>query len=260
MTVNEHVLEVSALQCAYAQHVVLRGVELNIRRGEWFTLLGPNGSGKSTLLQAVAGIVRPRSGSLRVCGHSIVDERICALHRLGFACAPDKLPGLLTGHQCLQIYAAAKGLTSADAVLTLADALKLSPWLDTCVDTWSLGTRQKLCVLLALLGKPSLIVLDEAFNGLDPSSALALKRHLRARVDGGDTSVLLATHSLDIVTNFSDRAGLLLDGVIARMWDREALNAMQSGRAPALEIQLAAAAEGDGSGIPRDFRFRPRDL
>jgi len=93
------------------------------------------------------------------------------------------LPGLLTGRQCLEVYAAAKGLAAIDAdVLELAEAFTFTGMLDRFVAAYSLGTKQKLAVLLALLGDPVLVVLDEAFNGLDPASALVLKRHRRARV------------------------------------------------------------------------------
>ena len=73
----------------------------------------------------------------------------------------------------------------------------------------SYGTRQKLGVLLALLGAPALVVLDETFNGLDPASGLLLKRHLRDRVDAGRCGVVLATHALDIAEHWADRVALL---------------------------------------------------
>ena len=93
--------------------------------------------------------------------------------------------------------------------------MKFTPYLDDFVDTLSLGTRQKLSILLALIGDPALVVLDEAFNGLDPASALVVKRHLRARLHQG-AALLLATHALDIVEHHADRAGVLIDGRLRR--------------------------------------------
>ncbi|MFL6577465.1 MAG: AAA family ATPase, partial [Povalibacter sp.] len=112
--------------------------------------------------------------------------------------------------------------------------------IDRCVDTYSLGTRQKLCVLLALIGQPRLIVLDEAFNGLDPGSSLILKRHLRERIERDRCSVLLATHSLDIVEHYADRAALLIDGQIARVWDSAELHQLRSAGGNALEESVSA--------------------
>jgi ABC-2 type transport system ATP-binding protein len=130
---------------------------------------------------------------------------------------------------------------SAD-VLQLAERFQYMPMLDRFVDAYSLGTRQKLAVLLALLGDPELVVLDEAFNGLDPASALALKHFLRDRVSQGMCSVLLATHALDIVERYADRAALLLNGGIAREWRKEELAALRTKSEEGFEAALAAVA------------------
>jgi ABC-2 type transport system ATP-binding protein len=224
-------LDIRDVQARYGKHEVLRGVTLQLRIGQWFCLLGPNGVGKSTLLHCVAGRLAPSAGEIVVCGHSVLTHAVDAKRKLGFGCAPEQLPGLLTGRQCLEVYAGAKELDSIDPdVIELCDALKFSVYLDKFVDTYSLGTRQKLCVLLALLGEPALIVLDEAFNGLDPGSALVVKRHLQQRLAANRCGVLLATHSLDIVEHYADKAALLLDGRIVREWtDSEIAAAREEG-------------------------------
>jgi ABC-2 type transport system ATP-binding protein len=150
---------------------------------------------------------------------------------------------LLTGRQCLEVYAHARELERVDPdVLALATELGLTRYLDQFVDTYSLGTRQKLCILLALLGRPALIVLDEAFNGLDPASALVVKRNLQQRLAAGGCAVVLATHSLDIVEHYASRAALLLDGRVAREWSGADIRAMREQGANAFEDALAAAA------------------
>jgi ABC-2 type transport system ATP-binding protein len=238
-------LQVRSLHAGYGKLVVLSGVDLEISRGEWLALLGPNASGKTTLLHCIAGMLLPSAGSISICGRSLRQDAIGAKRLLGFGCAPERLPDLLTGRQCLEVYAAAKSLAAIDAeVLELADAFAFTGMLDRFVASYSLGTRQKLAVLLALLGEPALVVLDEAFNGLDPASALVLKRHLRARVSAGRCGVLLATHALDVVERYSDRAVLLLDGRIAREWSREQLSALRAMPGEGLEAALAAASSG----------------
>jgi ABC-2 type transport system ATP-binding protein len=142
------------------------------------------------------------------------------------------------------VYASAKELSGIDRdVIELCEALRLPRHLDEFVDTYSLGTRQKLCILLALLGEPSLVVLDEAFNGLDPASALVVKRHLQRRLADQRCGLLLATHSLDIVEHYADKAALLLDGRIAREWSEAEIAAMRRDGADTLEEILAAASE-----------------
>jgi ABC-2 type transport system ATP-binding protein len=244
-TKSSVVLEVRGLHAGYGKRVVLSGVDLDIARGEWLALLGPNASGKTTLLHCIAGMLIPSAGGISICGHSLRQEAMTAKRQLGFGCAPERLPDILTGRQCLEVYAAAKGLAAIDAdVLALAADFACADTLDGFVGSYSLGTRQKLAVLLALLGEPSLVVLDEAFNGLDPASALVLKQHLRARVCAGRCAVLLATHGLDVVERYSDRAVLLLEGRIARQWDADALAALRAMPGEGLEAALAAAAAG----------------
>ena len=237
-----NVLDLENVHARYGEHEVLRGVSLQVARGQWFCLLGPNGVGKSTLLHCIAGRLQPSTGEVRIAGHS---ASAAARHRLGYACSPDQLPELLTGRQCLEVYAMAKQLSAVDdEVLALAEDLRFTPFMDGFVDSYSLGTRQKLCVLLALLGDPDLIVLDEAFNGLDPRSALKLKQHLRARLLTGRCGLLLATHSLDIVEHYADTAALMIDGVIAKRWSENEIERLRSGEDErGLESALAEASD-----------------
>lgn len=236
-------LNVQHLHAGYHKHAVLTDVHLAVAPGEWLALLGPNASGKSTLLHCVVGTMAPSSGEVSIYGHSIRTDAMDAKRVLGYACAPERLPPLLTGRQCLEVYAAAKGLEAiGEDVLALAERFNYLSMLDRFVGAYSLGTRQKLAVLLALLGSPRLIVLDEAFNGLDPASSLALKHYLRQRVSSGACSVLLATHALDIVERYADRAALLLDGRIAHEWRKDELAVMREKSEEGFEAALAAVA------------------
>lgn len=237
------VLRMVGVTAGYGSGPVVQAVSLEIPLGEWAALLGPNGSGKSTLLYCIAGMLRPSAGTIELCGCSLARQAPAAKRSLGFGCAPERLPGLLTGRQCLEIYAAAKGVREIDReVLDLAESFQLARLLDQFVDTYSLGTRQKLAVLLGLIGQPRLIVLDEAFNGLDPASARTLKQHLRSRVDARRASVLLATHALDLVERYADRAALLLSGRIAKVWGRLEIATLRESEG-GLEAAMAAAVE-----------------
>jgi ABC-2 type transport system ATP-binding protein len=237
-------LQVSGVCAGYRAGDILKDTHLQIEAGEWVALVGPNGSGKTTLLRCIVGALPLSRGDIRIAGH-VLSESVEAKRRLGYACAPDQLPELLTGKQCLEVYAAAKGLRHIESeVLSLAADLRLLDHLGAFVETYSLGMRQKLAVLLALLGDPDLIVLDEIFNGLDPASALHMKRYLRRRVQERRSSVLLATHSLDIVDRYCDRAVLLIGGRIIRQWSEVELRNI--GGSENLEVALASAAEAEG--------------
>jgi len=234
-------LDVRDLRAGYGARVVIEDIALTLGGGEWFVLMGPNGCGKSTLLDCIVGRLRPAAGEIRIDGCPLGTDPAAAKHRLGYAGAPERLPPLLTARQCMEVHAGAKGLSTIHpALFTLAEELQFLPYLESFVDTLSLGTRQKLAILLALIGEPRLIVLDEAFNGLDPASALVLKRHLRKLLDQEGVAVLLATHALDIVEHHATRAGLLIDGRLRRTWSRAEIQAALAPGA-GFEAELSAA-------------------
>jgi ABC-2 type transport system ATP-binding protein len=235
-------LQISNLHVAYGDTHVLGGVDLEIGRGEFVALIGPNGAGKTTLLRAIAGTVALAAGAVGVAGHDLAKSPREAKSALGLAIDPPGLPALLTGRECLALFAGARGLPGIPpATLALGGILALGPMLDRRIASYSLGMRQKLGIMLGLIGEPPLLLLDEPFNGLDPRSALAFKSHLAALIARGDTSVLLATHSLDIAERHASRVILLMDGHIRRSWDAARLDAMRERPDGSLERAMAEA-------------------
>lgn len=216
-------LEVHDLQLTYGARPVLRGVDLVLHAGELAGLVGPNGSGKSSLMRAIAGTQPIIRGRIHIAGIDLRQDPLRARQALGFAVEPERLPALLTPRQCIELVAQLRGQQAQlGRSWALSEALGLSAWLDQPVHACSLGTRQKLSIVQAMIGTPALIVLDEVLNGLDPLAAYALKQELRCRADTG-AAVLLATHGLEVADRFLDRAALLLDGRIAADWDAVAL-------------------------------------
>ncbi len=169
---NGPILEIRELRAGYGQRTVLENISMTLAPGEWFVLLGPNGCGKSTLLDCVASRLVPSGGRDLDRWTFAAPGSFRSQTAAGVWLRARCIAGALTARQCLEVHAAAKGVSAiGDDLLVLAEELRFTPYLEAFVDTLSLGTRQKLAVLLALVGDPLLIVLDEAFNGLDPASA-----------------------------------------------------------------------------------------
>ena len=235
-------LQTQRLQVAFGDDVVLRGIDLRIVQGEWVALIGPNGSGKTTLLRALVGMAALSTGTVSIGGHDLAAEPREAKGAVGFAIDPERLPELLTGRECLALFAGARGLPEVPrSTVSLAGALALTPVLDRRVANYSLGMRQKLGILLGLLGEPPLLLLDEPFNGLDPRSALVFKQHLDTLVARGGASVLVATHSLDIAERHASRVVLLIEGRVRHTWDATELAAMREPPERSLEQAMAEA-------------------
>ncbi len=247
---NPCLLTIDDLHLAYGTTSVMRGVSLSLAAGELVGLVGPNGSGKSSLMRAIAGLQPFQRGRLLIDGIAIDREPVGARQRLGYAIDPSTLPARLSGRQCIGLIAdLRRDQASLQASDSLADALGLGAWLDRPVGTYSLGTRQKLAVVIALFGEPSLLVLDEVLNGLDPLAAFALKQELQQRARRG-VAVLLATHGLEVAERFLDRAVLLLDGRIAADWDAGALASFRTDPQGGLEHAVAERLRAHADGRP----------
>lgn len=240
--ITSPILQVEHLHFAHGKQGVLVDVGLTLAAGDFVALIGPNGSGKTTLLRCLAGILAPSAGRILVCGHDLATDPQAAKRALGFAVDPGHLPPLLTGRECVRLFASTRALTEIpEATLSLCDALALTPMLDRRVGNYSLGMRQKLGILLGLIDQPPLLLLDEPINGLDPISAYALKRQLQLLTGERGTAVLLATHALDIAERFATRAMLLMDGRIARQWSSVELDGIRSDPDQSLEQSMLQA-------------------
>lgn len=237
------ILDARGLQLALGGQAVLRGLDLALRPGTFTGLVGPNGSGKSTLLRCLAGILAPASGRVLVGGHDLAVAPVQGKSLLGYAPEPALLPDVLRGCDCLELFARARGLPAIpEATLALAERLQFGRWRDREIGTYSLGTRQKLSVLLGLLGEPPLLLLDESLNGLDPVSALRLKQHLGRLAREQGCAVLLATHGVEIAEHHLDAVLLLDEGRISACWQRTDLDALRA--APGgLEQAIVASLE-----------------
>jgi ABC-2 type transport system ATP-binding protein len=191
-----------------------------LQRGELLGLIGANGSGKSTLLRCVAGLLRPDSGDVLVDGRSVLSSPAQVRGRLGYAVDPSLLPAALTGWQCLELFAGARGLRKVPREsVAFAEELRLAGMLYAEVARYSLGMRQKLALCLALLGEPPLLLLDESLNGLDPLGVHAAKQELTERVAQKKCAVVLATHMLDSTQACMSRVALLDQGRLLHEWD-----------------------------------------
>jgi heme exporter protein A len=205
----------AGLTRAFAGMPVLAGVDLTVAAAELVVLLGPNGAGKTTLLRVLAGLLRPSGGRLELFGEDVTRGAGTARHRLGYAghesaCYPD-----LTGRENLEFYAELFGVADAGArVAELLAWAGLEPSARRLVRTYSRGMQQRLALARALLHRPTLLLLDEPFSGLDPDGTDALAARL-AMLRAEGVAILLATHDLERAAPLATRMAILRAGRIA---------------------------------------------
>jgi heme exporter protein A len=198
----------------YGTERALAGVSLELSRGTMCALLGHNGAGKTTLLGVVSTLVRPnsgnvtyRSGETKLAGEAVRRE-------IGLLAHASLCYGELTAVENLELVAGLYGVTDSvgEAVTAALDQVGLEPRArDRAARTYSRGMLQRLALARALLTKPSLLLLDEPFTGLDRNGALALGERLGGlKADG--TIVVVVTHDLEAIAGRTDHVAILKRG------------------------------------------------
>ncbi|MEP6591396.1 MAG: ABC transporter ATP-binding protein [Gemmatimonadota bacterium] len=192
----------------YGRYQVLDGLDATIGRGRITALLGANGVGKTTFLKLVLELIRPDRGTICVDGH-LLDGTPDYRARIGYMPQIARFPAQMTGRGLLNLLTEARE-APGEPDLTLLDLLDVGHAFDQQVGTLSGGTRQKVNAVLTFAFGPELLVLDEPTAGLDPASARALKKRIRAEREAGHT-VLMTSHVLADLEELADDA-LHLDG------------------------------------------------
>ena len=203
------------LRKKFGSNLVLDGIDLDVRRGEAVALLGANGAGKTTLLRVVATLVRPTRGSIRVAGADCAREPEVARRQLGFLGDGSWLYDDLTALENLKFWATLGGLAPQASALRAALAtVELERWADERVRPFSAGMKRRLSIARVLLARPSVLLLDEPFTGLDQRGAKWLEEHLQGFKSAGG-ALLMSTHSFGRGFGVADRAAILCGGRIA---------------------------------------------
>jgi len=204
------------------------GLDLLVRRGEFYALLGPNGAGKTTTLRLVTGLLTPDAGTIEVMGVDMTAAPAAAKAKLAYLPDEPMLYGKLKPFEYLEFVAGLWGVTAQDAeprARELLDWLDLSQHAHELTEGFSRGMKQKLALAGALIHDPELLILDEPLTGLDAAAARQVKDLLVAHVAKGGT-VILTTHILEVAERLAHRIGiirqgrLIAEGTLAQLRER----------------------------------------
>jgi ABC-2 type transport system ATP-binding protein len=193
------IIEAHGLEKRFGKTRALDGLDLVAERGQVVAVLGPNGAGKTTFVRAVATLLRPDAGTLRVAGHDVLREPQAVRRTIGLAGQFAAVEPAMSGRENLEMVARLFGLRRTDArasATAVLDQLGLTEDADRLVRTYSGGMRRRLDLGASLVGAPRLLLLDEPTTGLDPRSRIELWDAIRGLVERG-TDVLLTTQYLD---------------------------------------------------------------
>ncbi len=206
---------------AYGSVQALRGVDLEVRRGEIYGFLGPNGAGKTTTIRCLLDLIHRDGGEVTVLGIDPRADPVAVRARTGYLPGALQLDGNMTAEKQLRFLNSLRG-NRADWGFVQALAGRLDLDLKTPIKNLSKGNKIKVGVLQALMHRPDLLILDEPTYGLDPLMQHEVLSMLREAREAGAT-VFFSSHIIAEVQELADRAAIIRRGVIVEVLETAAL-------------------------------------
>ncbi|SFT00799.1 ABC-type multidrug transport system, ATPase component [Marininema halotolerans] len=222
------VLEAKKVSKRVGSRTLINNLSFSIKKGQICGFLGPNGAGKTTLIRLFTGLIRPSEGDLAINGISVTDKRTEALMNLGAIVESPIFFPYLTGKKALnnlaRLQPQLKSRHREKRVQEVLEMVGLSHAADQKVGTYSLGMKQRLGIAQALLGNPSVIILDEPANGLDPMGMRELRNLIRKLRDELGISFFISSHLLDELQQLCDHLVVIKNGTLVWQGEMESLS------------------------------------
>jgi ABC-2 type transport system ATP-binding protein len=212
---RKKMIEIDHLRKEYGDSVVaVKDINIDVYEGELFCVLGPNGAGKTTTIKTLTGLLRPTRGIAKIGGFDVQKYPVEAKKLIGYIPDHPYLYEKLSGRDFFRFVADLFEVPEEkwqEKMHYFFDLFKLTHVLDSLIENYSHGMRQKLCFSVALMHEPKVIVVDEPMVGLDPQSARIVKNLLREECDRG-ACVFLSTHTLSVAEEVCDRLAIYKKG------------------------------------------------
>ena len=220
------IVQVDQISKRIGSKTIIDKLSFQVPRGEVFGFLGPNGAGKTTTIRMMVGLMSISEGDIRIGGYSIRTHFEKAIRHIGAIVENPEMYKFLSGYNNLVHYARMIPGIGEDRIQEVIDLVGMSNRIHDKVKTYSLGMRQRLGIAQALLHKPSVLILDEPTNGLDPAGIRELRDHLRKLTREEGISVIVSSHLLAEMELMCDRVaiiqnGRLVDVRLIKAWTNE---------------------------------------
>jgi len=188
------------------------GLTFEVRPGEVFGFLGPNGAGKTTTIRMMVGLMSISAGDIRIREFSVGRQFEEAMRHVGAIVENPEFYGFMTGYQNLVHFARMLPNVDKERIDEVIRLVRLENRIHDKVKTYSLGMRQRLGVAQAILHRPSVLILDEPTNGLDPEGIRELRDYLRTLAKDEGLAVIVSSHLLSEMELMCDRVAIIQNG------------------------------------------------
>jgi ABC-2 type transport system ATP-binding protein len=242
-------IQFQSLTKTYGSFEAVKPLTLDVRRGEVFGFLGPNGAGKTTTIRMMMGILAPSAGRVLIDSLDCHANAAEVKRRVGYLPDNPIFYDFLRGREILQFVAEMHGFGRAEAATRAARMLTefgLDDVTEEFAVNYSMGMKKKLGLACALIHAPSVLILDEPINGLDPRASRDVQERLLAAAANG-TTIFVSTHLLDMAEKLCDRVGIIHRGALAATGTLDEIRAHASADGSLEEVFLKIT---DESGEP----------
>lgn len=253
-------LQVKNLTKEIGKKRIIDNISFEVPQGEIFGLLGPNGAGKTTMIRMIVGLMRVTGGEILIHDHSVTSQFEQAMKYVGAIVENPELYKFLSGYQNLVHYARMIPGVTKQRIDDVISLVKLEDRIDDPVKTYSLGMRQRLGVAQAILHQPSLLILDEPTNGLDPSGIRELRDYLRHLAEVEGTTIIISSHLLSEIELICDRVGVIHHGRLMEVKVMKELAPMEKGGSQVVQFQVDQPTKGREALIKLDWNTTVREL
>ncbi len=246
---SETIVALRGLSKRFGDFQAVAGLDLDVLRGEIFALLGPNGAGKTTTIRMLMGILQPTAGTARVGGLDCFADRAEVKRFVGYMPDEPIFYDYLRGREIIRFVGEMHGLKHAEIDARsrpLLERLELQDATEEYAVNYSRGMKKKLAAICSMLHEPTVLILDEPTNGLDPFATRTMHELIRERASQG-ASVFFSTHLLDQAEKLCNRVGILYRGRLAAVGDLEHLRASSARNSTLEEIFFSVTAQADAA-------------
>lgn len=213
---RDTVIYVKELTKSFKDKEVLKGVNVEVQRGEIFALLGSNGAGKTTLVNILSTLMKADSGEVSICGFDVKRQSSGIRKSISLTGQFAALDAMLTGRENLIMIAKLRGVSNPVQVADhLLARFSLTDAANHRVDQYSGGMKRRLDIAMSLIGEPAVIFLDEPTTGIDPEARMEVWDTVRELACSGKT-ILLTTQYLEEAEQLADRIAILHGGKIIK--------------------------------------------
>ena len=210
---SQPMIQAVQLSKYYGDFAACEDISFEVSKGEVVAFLGPNGAGKSTTMKLLTGYIAPSTGSARIAGHDMFEDRLAGAERLGYLPENGPLYPDMTPRGILEFFGDARGMESRrkdERIAQVLDLCSLHEVVGKPISKLSKGFRQRVGMAMALLHEPDVLILDEPTAGLDPNQIDDVRGLLRKL--GEEKTVLLSTHVLQEVEAIATRVVFINEG------------------------------------------------